>query len=65
MSFLAQTSNVGGPVSWSFDKDADLMHIPHFQFSKSDIEKQIKIKRNTKCFYGSNNKLKSLIDNIK
>ena len=28
-------------------------------------EKQIKIKRNTKCFYGSNNKLKSLIDNIK
>ena len=43
MSFLAQTSNVGGPVSWSFDKDADLMHIPHFQLSKSDIEKQIKI----------------------
>ena len=28
-------------------------------------EKQIKIKRNTKCFYGSNNKLKSLIDKIK
>ena len=43
VSFLAQTSNVGGPVSWSFDQDVDIMHIPHFQLSKSNIEKQIKI----------------------
>ena len=41
VSFLAQTSNVGGPVSWSFDQDVDIMHIPHFQLSKSKIEKQI------------------------
>ena len=43
LSFFAQTSNVGVPVSWSFDKDVDLMHIPHFKLSKSDIEKQIEI----------------------
>ena len=43
VSFLAQTSNVGGPVSWSFDRDVDIMHIPHFQLSKSNIDKQIKI----------------------
>ena len=43
ISFLAQTSDVGGPVSWSFNQDLDVMHIPHFQLSKSNIDKQIKI----------------------
>ncbi len=43
ISFLAQTSDVGGPVSWSFDQDFDVMLIPNFQLSEKEIEKQIKI----------------------
>ena len=34
---------MGGPVSWSFEQDINLMHIPTFQLSKSNIDKQIKI----------------------
>ena len=44
ISFLAQTTDLGGPISWSFDQDLEERYIPIFQLSKSNIEKQIKIK---------------------